>query len=420
MGFFNKILLHNFNTYKIFNTFLRIFPVGLKFIFLTILSKFLSLADYGNFLLITTTITLAVFFLGLDFYNYSVRDILQQNKNECKNKIVSSFLFYGLVYFIFICVGYFTDLMFNPWGGRLNVFTVMFLCVTEHLNHEIYRLQVAFKKVLLANSIFFLRVFAWAGYFTVKLIFFEGNVNVNEILSLWLVSNIGGIFISLLQSVLYSKTTFKELKINWSFIKVGISVCFLFFIGTIALKSIEYVNRYMVEFILGEENTAIFIFYSNIAMSVTMYINAAVVTFELPLLLESTTKENQNQQIKKFERALLVQLVFISVLICTAIFPLLKWQGTEEYRQHVYILFFLLAGVFLMNYSLCYHFYLYNLKKDKLIVLQTFVLCLVNLLLTFLFTKYFKLPGAGISFAITGLFMLILRKKFAVKFGYNE
>ncbi len=400
-------LLRHFPFYKLFNTSLRIFPLGMKFLFIAILSKYISVTDYGNYLLITTTITISIFVLGLDYYNFSIRNVLKEKVNVFP-KIYNAFILYFIIYFIFILIGclFFNNISFIRKNG---VMLIILLCITEHLNQEIYRLQIAFKKILTANIVFFLRVFVWTTYLVLGLLFFNIKISVNYILALWLGSNLFAIG---LNALIIWKEIF-QIKhipsIDLKYLISGLKVSSLFFIGTISLKSIEYINRYIVDIMLGSEETGIFSFYSNFIMVITVYVNAIVISFELPELIERAHQKDLSKYFKKFQKSLLTQIIIMSSIILIAIKPILWWQGIEIYRDHLYILFFLLAGVGLMNYSLSYHFFLYVKEQDKKILKLTVIVGAINLVLTIILTYFLGLLGTSIAFTLTGGFMFYLR-----------
>lgn len=396
------------------NTCLRIFPLGIKFLFIAVLSKYLSVGDYGDYLLIVTSITISIFVLGLDFYNFSIRNILK-DKQETINKIYNAFILYFAIYSIFMLISifFFENVLFIKKNG---VLLITLICITEHLNQEIYRLQIAFKKVLTANLIFFIRVFSWTAYLLISLFFFNTKISINDILTPWFIANVIAVILSAF-TVLGKIKTLPV--IDFKYIKKGLKVSTLFLIGTISLKSIEYVNRYIVDVILGSEKTGIFSFYSNFIMIITVYINAIVVSFELPVIIEKAKDKNLMKYFKVFEKSLLSQIIIMSIVILITIKPILLWQGIDLYSEYLYILFFLLIGVGLMNYSLSYHFFLYVKEQDIKILTLTIKAGIFNFFLTITLTYFFDLYGTSIAFTLTGMYMFYIRFVNAKRIHYD-
>ena len=71
-----KIRTKNPLFFKLLNVFLRMGGIGSKFLIVTLMSKYFDVDVFGNYGLITSIITILIFVLGLDFYNFSIRDIV--------------------------------------------------------------------------------------------------------------------------------------------------------------------------------------------------------------------------------------------------------------------------------------------------------------------------------------------------------
>jgi len=172
---------------KLINVFLRIGGIGSKFIILTLMSKYFNVNVFGNYGLITSLITILIFALGLDFYNFSIRDILNTNKaQEVVNKVISSLLLYVVIYVVFSFIAY--SVFNNVSYLKPFVFLVIGLSITEHFSQETYRLLIGFKKVLFANVLLFTRTMGWS----IIIVFYYFNnitITINSILSLWLAAN---------------------------------------------------------------------------------------------------------------------------------------------------------------------------------------------------------------------------------------
>ena len=405
---------------KLVNLFLRVMPLAIKFIFFSILSKVMPPDDYGGYTLITTTVTVSIFILGLDFYNYSIREILT-SKSKVFQKLFSSFTLYALVYIIISIIVLLYWLIFGSKFSMSSstVFTIVLICFSEHFCQEVYRLQIAFKKIYLANIVFFFRVFIWMAYLVIMIFFYKSSISINYILTLWLVFNIAAIVLNFITAHRFIVKNLNDFTLDIHFVKKGIVVSSLFFLGTLSLKSIEYLNRYIVDLFLGKEMTGIFSFYSNLALVISVYINAIVISFELPALIEQTASGKINYYFKKFKKSFFKHISIIVVILIISVFPILKWQNIEMYSNHVYVFFILLIASAIMNYSLVYHFYLYIIKKDKKILSLTIKSGIFNVLFTFVLTYLFGILGASISFLLTSICLFYLRKISSKKLGYE-
>ncbi|WP_299095717.1 hypothetical protein [uncultured Winogradskyella sp.] len=406
--------------FKLFNLKLRVAPLSLKFLLFAILSKVFTPEVYGTYTLVTTTITISIFVLGLDFYNYSIREILLSKERKI-NKLFNTFILYFITYFIVAFVLSLILIGIEPSiGVSYNLFIIVaIICFSEHLSQEIYRLQIAYKKILTANLVFFSRSFFWMFYLVTKVMFFKEDIAMEFIFLLWMIFNLLSILSVI---IIYSKSIFgsyKEYYINKYYLLKGLRISLLFFLGTLSLKSIEYLNRYVVDFFLGKELTGIFSFFSNIALIMSVYINTIVVSFELPSLIEKSEDENINNYFNRFKTSFFKQLLFICLVLIVVIYPILYWQNIDLYKDYIYVYFILIVASAILNYSLVYHFYLYIKKKDKLILSLTAKSGVVNLVFTLILTYVFGLLGTSIAFLITAICLYYLRKTSSQKNGYD-
>lgn len=407
-----KIKSH-FSFYKLLNVFLRISGIGSKFLVFTLLSKEFSNSDFGNYSLLTSLITIMIFVLGIDFYNFSIRDILKtNNKDEIRNKISSKFVFFLIIYLLFSVFGFlvFKELSYTKYY----VIFVVFLCITEHLSQEVYRLLIGFNKILLANILLFIRTMGWS---LVVFYFAYNNISftIKNILQLWLFANTITILYVFLTILKNEANNLFRIKIDFRWIKNGLNVCYVFFVSTVFLKLTEYSNRFIVNYFLGEEIAGVFTFYSSIAILITVYINTVVISFELPALIKSSETSHINKLFSKFKKSLLIQIVVISILLILIIKPILYWQNKEEFKEFLPLLFFMIIGVSLINYSLFYHFKLYIKHLDKNLLKIMVISGSVSVFLGITLTHFFGVYGAGAAFALSGLLLYFIRLKEAKK-----
>ena len=166
--------------------------------------------------------------------------------------------------------------------------------------------------MLLANILLFFRTVSWSSI--IFYYYYNSNlITIDKIFKLWLIANILTIVYVFVLSI--SKNYKKILKFTFSknWIKEGLRISSVFFIATISLKSMEYANRFIVDYFMGEVLAGVFLFYSNISILITVYINTIVISFELPELIKSVNSHNINNLLKKFNKSLLPFFNFIFI-----------------------------------------------------------------------------------------------------------
>lgn len=410
-------ILQRIPFYKLINLGLRLGGMGSKFLIIILMSKHLTDFDYGNFGLITTLVTILIYVLGIDFYNYSIRDILKESetKIDAFNKVSNTLLFYVLIY-VFTCPVFY--LIFSQVEFTAPYVLIIFLLgITEHFCQETYRLLIAFKKVLMANILLCVRTVSWVLIVLFK-IYNNENIELEYLFRVWLLANSGVIVFLSIYELIYNYKEFKFFKLDINWIKKGLNTALLFFTGTILLKIIEYSNRFIIDSFLGKEAVGVFTFYSQIAILMTVYINTIVISFELPVLIESSKTNKVKGLYNKFKKGLKQHIVIVAIGIIVLIKPILIWQNKESFEVYMPILLLLLIGAAFMNYSLAEHFKLYIYNRDKKIVKILIITSIFNLCVTVMFTRWLGLYGASIAFLITGVLMSFLRKKEANKINF--
>jgi O-antigen/teichoic acid export membrane protein len=399
---------------QLFNAALRISPVFLKFIVVILFAEALSLKQYGTFNLIITSVTVGLYLLGLDFYYFSNREIIT-NKEKRLSYILSSFVVYGIVY----CVLYALTYIIFPYyfSNKALLNSVILVLISEHFNQECYRILICLKKVFFANAIFFFRVSSWTSY-TIYLILFSelSNDPILAVLNYWLISNalaITGIAVY----AIFKKSVTNEHKkeIDLQFIKKGLKLSLWVFLGTILLKTTEYSGRFITEFFLGNKYTAIFTYYSTIAIAMNMYINAVVTSYEYPKLVESVNTKTYYNEFSLFKKKLLRHVVFCGILILFFGYFITSELSEREYLKNFWVLPVMVVGVILMNLSLGNHFNLYAHKKDKSIIWINVYSGLITIVVTTALIYWLDLLGGAISFLLSGAVILFLRRKQVLK-----
>jgi O-antigen/teichoic acid export membrane protein len=295
---------------------------------------------------------------------------------------------------------------------------VLFLAITEHLSQEIYRLLIGFKKVLFANIILLFRTVSWSAIIT---FYYYNNslITIEKIFNLWLIANILTIVYVLVFSISKNYDSILKLNLDFFWLKKGLKISSVFFIATISLKSMEYANRFIVDFFMGEKLAGIFLFYSNISILITVYVNTIVISFELPELIKSIRLPNIDLLLKKFKKSLIIHVFISSLFILLIIKPLLLWQNKVEFENYLPLIYFLIIGAGLMNYSLLYHFKLYIYHKDKALLKSMVISAVLSLLLTISLTYFYGIYGTATAFVISSIILFYMRYYEAKKMKYD-
>lgn len=401
---------------KILALVLRGASMGSKFLLIIGLSKVLTTEDYGVFSLIITTLTFLMFFLGLDFYNFSHREIIEKDHSKIQF-LVNQFWFHLFCYILYI------PIIYLIFGADIIPITYIFpfylLLVFEHLGQELFRFFNLFNKPNIANLILLIRTGFWIVIILIfEYLIFNNTLTITSILYYW----IGGSLLAIIFAIAYiisqksvnlNDINFFKIDKNW--IKAGIRISIPFFLGTIAYKVIEYSDRYMIDWFMGKAEVGVYSFFANFANIVNIVVNTITITLLVPNLLRAVSSEKEEEiklKTKQFSRELYLTTLLVSLIIVGLIYPVLSWLDKPEFSAEIRVYFVILLANILFNASLIYHYLLYAYKRDKDILMPAVYASGTNILLNVIFIPIFGLIAAALSTLVSFGLILILKRKF--------
>ncbi|HCD4760379.1 TPA: hypothetical protein NBR58_002967, partial [Enterobacter hormaechei] len=154
----------------LFDLSLRIAALGGKFLLMMAIARFLTVKDVGDYGLYVSIIVVSLYFVGLDFYIFSTREILDPKVIKNIGEILfNQFIFFAFSYLLLAAIwpGLLTLSAITGVGGLLFVLTI-----TEHLSQECYRVLIIKERITIANFILFIRSGIWC-YLCVPLLYFH-------------------------------------------------------------------------------------------------------------------------------------------------------------------------------------------------------------------------------------------------------
>ncbi|HDR2567268.1 TPA: hypothetical protein QCI18_004684, partial [Enterobacter ludwigii] len=248
---------------KIYNLLIRGATLASRFVLVIFIAKFLSTEELGAYSLFASSITYALFFVGMDFYTFSSREILSVDKSLWFAIIKNQYVFYLIFYLIAFPLIY----GFFYFGFLPKQFVIWFylILVAEHLAQESMRLLVVLNKAFLANIALFIRSGVWV-YVVVLIMFFNiGMREINLILALWLLGSSMSVLLVIPELHRLRKLTPGVSKVDYAWMCKGVRIAVPLLIGTLALRSIYLVDRYSISYFGNLSLVGIYSFYSSFA-----------------------------------------------------------------------------------------------------------------------------------------------------------
>ncbi len=390
--------------------FIRGISVLAKFLFTILFFKY-SEEIFGEYSLLAVTVLLLVYVLGADFYSYANRELLHPAAN--KQKIIyNQFILYFVIYILLFPFIY---LLFKKLNFPFSYFYwFYFVLITEHLSFEFYRLLFLFKKPIAANINLFLRNGLWVLAVVLWLII-KKEINLMLILKFWLSGNIASLFFSLMIVMnKRHKIILKDLQLDANWIKKGIVISFPFFLGTVAYKTIEFADRYMIDFFLDKKAVGVYSFFANMANVMNIVLFTLVVSIFYPYIVEGIMEKDKPKVSKyyhKFKKEILQWSMFLLVVLSILLPLVLFFIGKQKYLPDFYVFLLLAISNFFLNLSFLYHYIIYAHKKDWIIFKATFIGALVNIILNLILIPLWGIGGAALATFLSFLIILLIKRK---------
>jgi len=389
-----------------------------RLLIILFIGKYLSVQDLGIYSLFFTTIVLATLLIGFDFYTFRTREILSQNCTNKMEMIRDQFIFHFIGYLIILPV-----LMVIFWFDILsnNLIHMFYLIlIMEHVSQEFFRLFTALSKPIWANIIFFIRTSAWV-YILIPLVLLNFlDFNLLFVFDFWLMGSTFSVIISL--AILWRMDLGSFLTpIQWGWIKKGLKVSIPFFISTIAYKTIEFSNRYFIDFLLTKDDVGVFSFFASFANTVHIFVFTGVIMLIYPKMIQAY--ETNKLEYGRLEKILKLYTFLFSICICLLVFfitpYILKVMDKNIFSEQLPVLWILLLSMFIFNMSLIPHYCLYIKKYDRHIMFITLSGSAINIILNIVLINLFGLIGASLSLLFTFTFILILKYYVNLKADQN-
>lgn len=382
-----------------------------KFLLIIYIGKYFSTEALGEFGLFVTTITIAIYFLGLDFYTYNTRELLHRNEDARFALIRDQFIFHSLVYILVLPL-LLVVFMFDVIDYKYMLLFYLVL-IMEHLSQELFRLYTTLSKPVFANLLLFFRAGIWV-YVLILLWVYDvkDTQNLSFIYLSWFIGSFVSIVIGLAYLIkLYDAKALKR-SIDWLWIKKGVKVSIPFFIGTVAYKVIEFSDRYMIDYYMTKSDVGVYTFFGSIANTMQTLVFTLVIMIYYPKMIElyrDSETVKFEQTVKKFFLEVLTYSLIIIAGIAVLIHPVLAYLGKAEFVQSLSVLWILLGAALVLNLSFVPHYVLFVKHKDMAIRNITIIGAVLNIGLNILLIPSYGLAGAAVATLFSFGFIFLVK-----------
>ena len=353
---------------RLLNLSLRAATLISKFALVFLLARYLEPSEVGLYGLVYATIAYCLFVVGLEFYTFSMRELIAAPSSGRLCIIRNQVVFYCSTYLVFLPV--FIGLFVGEWLPWYLIFWFYFLLVVEHLAQEMNRILVALSMQLEASIVLFMRSGVW-GLIIIPLLWSGQDFrNLDFVFMAWLV----GAFSSCVLGVFW---IFPKIKggdfslVDWGWIRKGVKVALPMLVGALAVRGLFTFDRYVVEAIGSLDVLGAYVLYAGIASAVISFLDAGVVVFYYPRLVDAARSNNTlvfNESMKSLGLNIAVATSVLTILAFFSSVLVVEWLDKQIYRDNFYLLKWLLLASFIYGLSHYAHLGLYSQGKDSAIV----------------------------------------------------
>jgi O-antigen/teichoic acid export membrane protein len=400
------------------NLFVRALTLASKFVLMVFLAKYETPEDLGIYGLMTVTISISLYLLGMDFYVYNTREILARNERKCLPLIRDQFVFHCATYLgiLPLLLGVFVAGMLS-WKFAAWFYVLLIL---EHLSQEAGRILITLSQSVMANVVMFLRTGAWV-YAVIAIGFLDGkSLSLSTIWLGW----IAGVSLSLCLAAYTLRNlpwrTVLTIPVDWNWIRRGTKVALPFLAASMSLLGVQYADRYFLQANYGPSVVGVYLFYASLANVMQVFIFTGVTMILYPRLVAAYQKGDlrvYRARMVRFAWTVAIAVTVMSAAALALIRPALGIIGKDVYSAQISIFAIMILSTAVICLAEIPHYALYVRRKDRLIVGSTVTALVVALVGNAVLVPRYGLTGAASAtlIAMTSIAVLKTAAVFRIK-----
>lgn len=377
------------------------------------LTRYLTIEEYGAYVIISVTVEIVVVMLDLGFTQYLVTNISAMNY---KHKIESLFSLMGFEIFLFILLNiiYFSTpihdyilnlLKLENYSLEFNIaigIIILALLIRVYVSY-----YAANKRLELQSLIVFLLRALWV-IFIILFVFLLNFLNLFSAVLLWFL----GILITLIITFFYSKKEFIDFikihKLNLSPIKKGVIFGMPLILYNIGTYVIVMADRYILNYYTTLSLVGIYALAYSICSMITSF-GTTISVIIYPYIAEAWHGDKDHNLLSNVSLKYTLMLVIPAAIgIYVLREPIITLISGVNYINSAKIIPFLMWFPILSVIVFILYQNLLVRGKTLQIGLLYIIGGILNILLNIILIPYYGLYGAAITTVISYLFLLIL------------
>lgn len=392
---------------------LRALTLASRFLLSLLLARMLSPTEMGLYGLLTATLAFALLVVGLEFYSYTLREMVPATPLR-RARIIADQMALGSVALLVVGAAVLAAVFAGAFPARLAPWFLLIL-VTEHASLEATRILIITWRPVRAYIGVFLRGGIWV-YAIALLMFAVPSTRSLETVLVWWA--LGGALAIAFSAFSLSELPWRELKgyrPDWKMIRDGLRTARPFMLTAGGALVISYVDRFVIDRFVGRDALGIYTFYSTILIGF-LSLGGSVSHQFLPKVIAgyAAGTEAYRTALRTFLWSMLALASGTTVVCGFAMAPMLGTLGLSTYASGISVFYAMLPGIFLRMLADVPTYALYAARSDRHLLLCNLGAAVVSTLLNFLLVPILGIYGAALAGCAASAVLFLSLTAFAV------
>ena len=355
---------HQEATLRALNLLIRLAVPAVKFLSILVFAKALSVEDFATYGLILAYTSFFGLVYGMDFYAYTHRFFVTET---LKPFVLRKHLKLASAMAPLQAVVALIWLFSSGFSGAI-VFLVMVLFMIEYISQELYRYLILEEKQIRASLSLAMRQAVWmvplATYGIIA-----NELSLALVLASWILGAIIsiGIAVKPLTQYLVGAPLSDPLSPLPNFIFEGLKLSFKFLIGSLCLKAVFVVDRYVLSSLPNPEHLAAYAFIMSFCMIIYTAVDASILSFYYRRILSGGLSSSQFYKLLLLVAAVSAGISIVSgamLKVSVSLFSL------DEIYNQLDIFFYGALAISCYVCSMVPHYFIYQKRADTYLILS--------------------------------------------------
>lgn len=390
------------------NSLLRLGSVALRGLLTLALAVWLQPAELGLYALVAATLTLTIYFYGLDFQTFTMRELSTSDLAGARGRIRDQFALLLIIYAIGSAI-LATVLTQLGLEAELLVLVVP-MAMLQHAALEFYRILARLGRPVAGTAVLLIRDAAWVPLCLLTKLA-TGNLSLAILLSFWLIGSAASAICGAWLLIRWLPASERR-PIDLAWLASGLRTGLRMLAGTLAAVALFTVDRMLFAVLASPDRLGAYALFALGCASVQGLFETAILpSFWAPLL--QAKKDGDEAAYRRAERRLIRACLvgaFVIGAVTLAGLTLLAWLLPHPaYAQNIDLLYYIAAAYSILVLANIPHYRLYAAQLDSRIVTANVTAFGTFLALVALLVNFDRSAAVPLALAVACASLLLIK-----------